>query len=479
MSAEALAALRDSSAVLLRTSVHPGAERLSELGIAFETADDLYGSARDFSVLYQAIAERALSLAEKHGDLAYAVPGHPLFGERSCALLLDRGKQRGVTFEIISGQDFVTATLEVIGQPFDSHLTIVNAHEMDRLLLDPRAPILAYQVDSREAATEAKLTLMKMFPDEHEVLVVADARGPDQRIMQIPLFEMDHHEHNPRTSVYVPALDLPRPPGFYGLVDVVATLRGPGGCPWDIEQSHDTLKKHLIEESYEVLDAIESGDPDKLCEELGDYLLQALMHAQLDREEGLYDIDDVIAEQTDKLVRRHPHVFGGLEVADVGEVLNNWDKIKAAEKGGEPRSALAGVPRSLPALLRAYEVSKRAARLGFDWPDVSSVLDKVAEECGELREALVSADQERISAEAGDLLFAVANVARKAGLEPEDVLRTMVNTFTARFQAMEQILRDARRDPKTLSPGEWEEIWQRVKASRDGPDSAGPSHHAS
>lgn len=449
----------------MRTSVHPGVERLREQGVAFTTGDDLYESVPSFVDLYPALAERALALGREHGSVAYCVPGNPLFGERSCAALLELARAEGISVRVIGGKDFVSATLEAIPMPFDTHLQVVDAYEIEKLRLDPRAPALVYQVDGKEAASRAKLALMNIFPDEHEVFVVRDGGNPaQQRSVPMPLFQLDRQEHNPRTSVYVPALDLPRPPGFYGLADVVAQLRGPNGCPWDLEQTHETLKTHLVEETYEVIEAINSGDPDKLCEELGDFLLQALMHAQIDAERGLYDIEDVIAGQTEKLVRRHPHVFGGLEVADVGEVLRNWDRIKASEKGEAPASALAGVPRSLPALLRAFEVSKRAARLGFDWPDVGSCLDKVAEETAELREALAAGDMRQVERETADLLFAAANVARKAGLEPEDTLRGMIDRFTQRFQAMEESLRAQGRDPATVSAAEWEELWQRAKA---------------
>ncbi len=460
--AAAIEACRSAHAVLVRTEIHPGVEQLRAHGIAFETADDLYQSAAGFDDLYPRIAERVLSLLEHHRDVAYAVPGHPLFGERSCRLLIAECRSRGIDVAIVGGKDFVTATLEAVGEPFSGHLQILNAYEVASFRPDPRAPCLIYQLDSKEAASEAKLALMKAFPDEHPVRLVIDGASAAERVVETPLYELDHLDFNPRCSLYVPALDLARPPGFYGLVEVVSRLRGPGGCPWDIEQTHETLKTHLVEESYEVLEAIDADDPGKLCEELGDFLLQALMHAQIDSEEGLYDIDDVIAGQTEKLVRRHPHVFADLSVDGVDEVLKNWDRIKSHEKGGEPASALAGVPKSLPSLLRAFEVSKRAARLGFDWPSLESVLEKVEEELAEVR----SAPPDRLAAEIGDLLFAAANVARKAGVEPEEALRQMVHRFTSRFTYMEQQL--AGRDPHALTADEWETLWQEAKKAAGG-----------
>jgi len=259
-------------------------------------------------------------------------------------------------------------------------------------------------------------------------------------------------------------LVLPRRP-LDELAHTVDRLLGPGGCPWDQAQTHETLKKHLIEEAYEVLDAIDSGSPEKLREELGDLLLQPMMHAQIRKlRTGEFDIDAVAQEINEKLVRRHPHVFGDVDVADADEVLRNWDRIKQQEKGPSdegPKSILAGVPKAMPSLLRAHEVSKRAVRVGFEWPDVDAVFDKMREEEAELREAIAGGDQDDIASEIGDLLFTIVNVARWAKVEPEEALRTMVDRFTRRFMTMERLSVKELRD---LSPEEWDELWNRAKA---------------
>lgn len=254
--------------------------------------------------------------------------------------------------------------------------------------------------------------------------------------------------------------ESPAPAALQELVDVADRLLGPGGCPWDQEQTHESLKRHLLEEAYEVLEAIDSGSSDKLCEELGDLLLQPLMHAQMASLRGEFDVFDVAERLRDKLVRRHPHVFGPLAVADADEVLKNWDAIKQREKGGEPASILEGVPRGMASLLRAFEISKRAARAGFEWPNLEAVFDKLAEEEGELREAVASGDSARIEAEVGDLLFTAVNVARWADVEPEEALRKMLHRFTERFKAMEGA---SDRPLRELSPEEWDRLWERSK----------------
>lgn len=261
--------------------------------------------------------------------------------------------------------------------------------------------------------------------------------------------------------VVVPAAPTEFSGGVYGLVQVVDRLLGPGGCPWDQAQTHDSLKRHLIEEAYELVDAIDKSDEAKMVEELGDVLLQPLMHSQMEALAGNWDIDTVAKGITEKLVRRHPHVFGSAEVADAEEVLKNWDTIKSREKGGEaPASILEGVPKAMPALLRAYEVSKRAARAGFEWPDLNGVWEKFREEEQELREAIAS--NEGIADELGDLLFTVVNLARWLKVEPEDALRTMVDRFTDRFQQMEALTAKPLRD---LSPQEWDDLWNQAKQS--------------
>lgn len=247
-----------------------------------------------------------------------------------------------------------------------------------------------------------------------------------------------------------------------GLIHVVDRLLGPGGCPWDQAQTHETLKKHLLEETYEVFEAIDQNDPDALRDELGDLLLQPILHAQMEARDGRFSIQDVATAIHDKLVRRHPHVFGDVTANDAEEVLRNWDAIKQREKGGEVRSVLAGVPKAMPSLLRAHEISKRAARCGFEWPDLEAVFDKLREEEIELREAVAAGDPAHIEAEVGDLLFTAVNLARWAKVEPEEALRRMLDRFTARFQAMEAM---ADRPLRELDAAEWDRLWEAAKAA--------------
>lgn len=251
---------------------------------------------------------------------------------------------------------------------------------------------------------------------------------------------------------------------FVELLGVMTRLRGEGGCPWDREQTRDSLRPFLIEEAHEVLEALDEGDPAKIKEELGDLLFQVVFHTQLASERGEFTMDQLLAALVDKMARRHPHVFGDRLIGTATEALAQWEAIKQAEGDGRRRSALHGIPRSLPGLLRAQRIQHRASRVGFDWPNPVDALDKVGEELGELREALGAGRPERVRAEIGDLLFAVVNVARLAGADPEAALQGAVDRFRERFQRMEEAADASDRSLGSLTLPEMDRLWTEAKA---------------
>jgi tetrapyrrole methylase family protein/MazG family protein len=247
------------------------------------------------------------------------------------------------------------------------------------------------------------------------------------------------------------------------LVEIMRILRSPQGCPWDHKQTLLTLKEHLVEESHEVLDAIDSGDRAKLCDELGDLLLQVVFQAQVCTEEGAFTFDDVARAIGDKLVRRHPHVFGDVNVSGADEVLKNWEQIKKSEKGDTPRSTLEGIPKSLPALHKAHLIQKRVARVGFDWENVDGALGKLDEEVGEVREAVATGDEGKIGEELGDVLFAAVNVSRFFGQNPEDLLHKTIAKFTRRFQVIEDRVHGMGKKLSDCTLAELDAIWEEAK----------------
>lgn len=260
---------------------------------------------------------------------------------------------------------------------------------------------------------------------------------------------------------------------FDQLVAVQARLRAPNGCPWDREQTHRSLRTYLIEEAYEVLDALETGDDHKFAEELGDLLLQVVFHAQIAREQGRFAVSDVIREIHDKMVRRHPHVFGRKRAKNAAEVLKNWEQIKAAERkskhaslkqaAGAPASLLDGIPHTLPAVMEGFQLTRRASRIGFDWDSAEGVLAKLREESAELQHALQSASGQKVEEEMGDLLFAAVNLARFLHIDPEIALKQANAKFAARFRQMERMARDSGKELANVARPQMEAFWERAK----------------
>lgn len=250
---------------------------------------------------------------------------------------------------------------------------------------------------------------------------------------------------------------------FSELLGIMKRLRGPGGCPWDAEQTHESLTRYLLEETYEVIEAIETRSPELLKEELGDLLLQPVFHAAIAEENGVFTMKDIIATLCDKLIRRHPHVFGDMQIADSAAQVENWEQIKKQEKGAERKSALSGVPPHLPALLKAQKITEKAARVGFDWEHVDQVMAKVMEELHEFEEAMLAGDSDHMEAELGDLLFAIVNLGRFLSINPEEALRKTILRFQQRFSHVEESLQAANRQMKDTPLAEMDRLWEEAK----------------
>lgn len=460
--------LKGDRPLFLRTEHHPVVPWLKNQGIFFQTFDYLYEKSRDFEEVYREIAEKILAEAAKR-PLVFAVPGHPLVAEEAVGLILQQAPARGLQVKLIPAMSFLDVLCIALNLDPAEGLYLVDGLRLDRRQPVPVVGNVILQVYSRLVASDVKLGLMEYYPEEHPVTVVRAASIPGhERIEEHPLYELDRLDWlDHLTSLYLPPC-----PGKAGkcqypldpLVDVMATLRGEQGCPWDKEQTHRTLRRYLLEEAYEVAEAIDQEDVHKLCEELGDLLLQIVFHCQLAREEDLFDINDVVKGIIEKMVHRHPHVFGDLKVRDSAEVLVNWEKIKAREKGDEGRpSVLKDVPQHLPALMRAGCIQARAARIGFDWPDYRGALDKVAEELQEVREALAQDRALKVERELGDLLFAVVNLARLLGVEAEVALTGAVNRFRQRFNYIEERARQCGRKLSSFTLAELDAWWEGAK----------------
>lgn len=476
----ALRALRQAKAetIFLRTRIHPTVAWLeTNENIVFGTTyDHLYESSESFEAVYATIAADVIEHAKSLGQIVYVVPGHPFFGETSVAHILKLAAADDITVDVAPAASFIEtvmggARIEV------SQLNVIDALELPDLQFPFRAyqpPFsfdrtnLVYQVYDRDIASSVKLALLEYYPAEHLVTVVGATATGETTSRALPIEQLDRsaQEYDHLSSLVVPPLPEPmRRHDFHALLNIMARLREPEvGCPWDREQTPETLRKYVLEEAYEVLDAIDSGDPDKYAEELGDLLLQVAFHAQLAREDDLFTIDDVIGHIVNKLIRRHPHVFGDLDVSGSDEVLRNWEAIKRTEKGYEDRkSVLDGVTRILPGLSRAQEISKKAAKAGFEWDSIDGVFEKLHEEIAELHDARAKGDREHIARELGDLLFTVVNLARFEKVDAEDALQRMVTRFTERFKRIEAEAADRGKSVEELTQPEMEAIWQQAK----------------
>ncbi|MGI6166400.1 MAG: nucleoside triphosphate pyrophosphohydrolase, partial [Limnochordia bacterium] len=308
----------------------------------------------------------------------------------------------------------------------------------------------------RLVASDLKIRLMDIYPDEHEIVVIRGAGIPEiEMIERIPLYRLDNLEWlDHLTSVYLPKVSMGT---YYDLAELVAVMKqllSPEGCPWDRKQDHHSLKKYLLEETEEIIGAIDSGDMDNLCEELGDVLLQIVFHAELAAAAGYFNIDDVVKGITTKMMRRHPHVFGAISADNVETVLRNWEEIKQREK---PQNT------SRSALRKAQNIQESARTLGFDWPNVYGPAGKVFEEMGELIVALGNANGKEVQSEFGDVLFALVNLGRFLDVDPEIALDHTVDRFQERFLSMEAQAAQSGKSLSDMSLAEMDILWEKAK----------------
>lgn len=463
--------IKQAKQLYFRTSCHPAADELAAEGIQYNSFDEVYEAHQQFAEVYEEICQRLLFMAEKD-TVVYGVPGHPLVAEKTVQLLLERGPQRGINIEVIGGQSFLDAIFTVLKIDPVEGFSLLDGSQLEGRAIQPGIHILICQVYDSFTASDVKLTLMETYPDEYPVTVVTAAGIPgEEEIETIPLYELDRLTgYSNLTTVYVPPTDDPvvLNKQFWRLKEIVKILRSPEGCPWDREQTHQSIRKNLIEETCEVLETIDENDPEAMCEELGDLLMQILLHSQMTEEEGFFTVDDVVATLNEKLLRRHPHVFGDMGANDAEEALQNWQAIKAEEKkakGLEVGSLLDGLPPDLTALLTALKLQKKAATVGFDWDSIELVMDKVLEEWHEFNQATTDQDKKE---EFGDLLFALVNLSRFVKIDPEEALSLSNLKFKRRFAYIERKFQQAGKSMENATLEEMEEVYQEGKRKEKG-----------
>lgn len=475
---EAWQILSESDALWARTFKHPVMAYLPA-HLVVHSFDHLYETADTFEQVYAEIVEQVLALGGRDTGVCYAVPGHPLVGEATVSRLLQAARAQQIPVRVVAGLSFIEPALTALELDALDGLQIADALDLVALYhpsLNPDRPALVAQVYSRAVAADLKLVLMNQYPDEHPVALVDAAGAAAEWVARMPLYEIDRQEVTPLTSLYVPA--LPSVSSFEGFQQTIARLRAPDGCPWDREQTHQSLRASLLEETYEVLAALDAEDTAALLEELGDLLLQIVLHAQIAVEEGAFTMAEVIAGIDAKLKHRHPHVWGDVQVGNSAEVTVNWEAIKRREreaKGRAARSMLDSIPKALPGLAQAVEYGRRVARIGLDLDsdapafsggDVAELTAPVAEvyrECLERLDSLLDTNSEAVATLAlGKVLFAIANWAQRRNLDPESALRSVNQQLLEQVRRFEEVLRARELRFESLNPAEIRQLWQEI-----------------
>ena len=443
----------------LRTSRHESASAVPQA----TTFDHLYESGGTFDEVYRHIVETLVEAANRDGEVLYAVPGSPFVLETTVQLLLADDRVQVTALPAMSFLDRAWALLGI--DPMNAGVKLIDGHRFVEQAAGECGPLLVAQVHDKWVMSDVKLAYEDATGDE-EVMILHHLGLADERLVRTTWQELDRvHEPDHLTCLYIPRLANPIAGEMQRLHRLARTLRE--RCPWDQEQTHASLIKHLIEETYEVVDAVnalDATDPatdQELIEELGDLLYQVEFHATIAEQEGRFTLSEVVNTLHDKLVRRHPHVFGDVQASTADDVVDTWDSVKRTERG-ESASIFDGVAKSSPSLSYSQKVQKRAAGVGFDWPDHQGALDKIVEESQELAKA---SGADAIEMELGDLLFSVVNVARHLGVDAESALRRSTDKFRRRFEEVERLAQSRSLELSSLSLDELDGLWNEAKVN--------------
>lgn len=450
-----------------RTRYHPVISELHENLIIHSFDSEEMNSSGDFGA---DIAKNLIRLCQEQGGVTYVVPGSPFIAEETVRQIMKGVEETQIPVRVIDGMSFLEPVCSALGLDLHPKLVLTDSLYLASLeipFFPASVPAMISNLRPGLEANDLKLTLMNNYPDEYPVKLVHNAGLSDELIEEIPLYLLDQSLHTGlMTTLYLPARENGR--SFEDFQQIIARLRAVDGCPWDREQTHLSLRPYLLQESYEVLEALDEENSQHLVEELGDLLLQIVLHAQIAIEEQDFNMTDVLSTVSEKIIRRHPHVFTELKVDSVDGVLHNWEQIKAEErkaKGEERKSMLDGIPTALPALTQADQIQQRAQRVGFDWKTIEPVFAKINEELQELKEAET---QEEKQSEAGDVLFAVVNLLRWLEIDPEMALRGTNTRFRQRFRYIETMAAKQGKHVEDFNFEELDAFWEEAKHETQG-----------
>ncbi|ARK21828.1 nucleoside triphosphate pyrophosphohydrolase [Sporosarcina ureae] len=460
--------LKEADHLYIRTEEHPVVAELRLEGVEMESFDSIYEANDSFEAVYQQIVDKLLEMSA-HQPITYAVPGHPLVAERTVQLLIEKERTGEIELHIAGGSSFLDPIFTALRIDPIEGFQLLDGTDLKRDDVRMDQHVLIGQVYDAFIASDVKLSLMEKYPDHHVVTIVTSAGSQDEKLTEVPLFELDRTVTlNNLTTVYVPPIldNEQRLKEWSSFREIIAILRGPDGCPWDREQTHESLKRYLIEESFELIQAIDEEDDDAIIEELGDVLLQVFLHAQIGEDNGYFTMEDVLETVAAKMIRRHPHVFAQAKADTTDEVLTNWQAIKDQEKP-QTSTLLEGQERLASSLLTSYNYQKTAAKVGFDWPSIQGAFDKFQEEWQEFQEEVHNGGVEQQLDELGDVLFTIVNIARFLKISPEEAMWHTNKKFKSRFQFVEQSVKQGSGSFEDYTLEELEEFWQQAKRKEE------------
>ncbi|WP_425447823.1 nucleoside triphosphate pyrophosphohydrolase [Dethiothermospora halolimnae] len=467
----AIRKIEDENRNYLRTEMHPTVEYLKDNNIDYESYDYIYESAETMESVYDNITEDLLKKVKEYNIINYFVPGNPLMAEKSVSILVELSNKGEIDLEIIPGMSFIDPIVLALGHDPTSGFKIIDGLDFNEQTLDINCDTLLVQVYNRQIASDTKIKLSEVYGDDYKVTVIRSAGIETEEIVkEVNVYELDRLEFiDHLTSIYIPKVDKTTNKVYdiNNLLNIMGILRSEDGCLWDIKQTHESLREYVIEEAYEVVDAIDRDDIGSLIEELGDLLLQVVFHSQIAKEEGYFNIMDVTTGISNKLIYRHPHVFNDKIVNDDKEAIGSWNDMKDKEKNIKSYTErLESVAKSLPSLTKSFKVQKRAADVGFDWDNVDDALLKVKEELQELLEVYKGDDMGTKEEELGDLLFAIVNVSRFLDISPEVALNKTINKFISRFKFIEEESNKKGIDLKEMTLKQMDELWEQAKKQK-------------
>lgn len=456
--------LKAAEYVIARTDQHPAVTELRAEGMDIESFDSVYVENDEFEQVYEEITAKLISMAAER-SVTYVVPGHPLVAERTVQFLIEKEREGIVKLDIAGGNSFLDPIFAALRIDPIEGFQLLDGTDIARDDVQMTQHVLIGQVYDAFVASEVKLSLMEKYAFDHPVTIVTAAGSSLEKLRTVPLFELDREtEIDNLTTIYVPPVieRAGRLKEWSTFREIIAALRAPDGCPWDREQTHESLKRYLIEEAHELLEAIDQEDDEGIIEELGDVLLQVFLHSQIGEDDGYFAMEDVLQSIGEKMIRRHPHVFGDRNVENSDEVLKNWQEIKKAEKPlGE--SLLDGQARHSSSLLTSFNYQKEAAKVGFDWPDIGGAFDKFEEEWQEFKAEVENGTKGSQTDELGDVLFTIVNLSRFLKLSPEEAMAHANEKFKRRFTFVEQSVREGRGEFSAYTLDELDGFWQQAK----------------